>query len=170
VTVVRVSPARIEELSWRPARFLLADSDPVEKVLFRFFNGELFRITVDYDRDKTKGLSATDMVKALSAQYGSFTTPAKGTIVPSPTFIEGVTVVARLEDADYSFNLVQPLYGSGFGLVAFSKRLEGLAEASITTGTQLDEQDAPRRAKLKEQNAQSELDKMRLVNIGHFRP
>jgi len=79
-------------------------------------------------------------------------------------------VVARWEDADYSLNLVQAPYGSKFGLIAFSKRLDGLAQAAIATGMHLDEQEAPQRQKMEEQNAQTKLDETRLVNKPHFRP
>jgi hypothetical protein len=55
VTVIHERPARIEELSWRPVRFFPGDTDPVEQVSFSFYNGQLFRMLVAYDTNKTNG-------------------------------------------------------------------------------------------------------------------
>ena len=96
--------------------------------------------------------------------------PVVETLLPSASFSEGVKVVARWEDADYSLDLVQSPYGSKFGLIAVSKRLDGLAQAAIASGIQLDEQEAPQRQRAEELSAQSKLDKARLANKPHFRP
>jgi len=78
--------------------------------------------------------------------------------------------VACWQDRDYSLNLVQSPYGLKFGLIVFSKHLDGLAETAIAAGVQLDQQEAPQRQKIEEQNAQAKLDKARLANRVHFRP
>jgi hypothetical protein len=172
VTVIHEHPARIQELTWNPERFSGAsrDTDPVEQVLFSFYNGQLFRMVVDYDNQKTEGLSVQDIIEGISAKYGTALRPAVETLLPSATFSEGVKVVARWEDADYSLDLVQSPYGWTFGLIALSKRLEGLAQVAIATGIHLDGQEAPQRQRIEEQETQSTLDKTRLVNKGHFRP
>lgn len=171
-TVIHERPARIKELTWSPERFASAspDTDPVEQVLFSFYNGQLFRIVVDYADQKTEGLSVQDNIETISGRYGPATHPVVETLLPSGSFSEGVKVVARWEDADYSLNLVQSPYGSRFGLIAFSKHLDGLAETAIAAGVQLDQQEAPQHQKAEEQNAQGKLDKTRLVNKPHFRP
>ena len=172
VTAIHQRPARIEGLAWNPERFSSAsrDTDPVQQVLFSFYNGQLFRMVVDYDNQKTEGLTADDIIEAISARYGTATRPGVETSLASASFSEGVRVVARWEDADYSVNLVQSPYGLKFGLIAFSKRLNGLAQAAIAAGIRLDEKEAPQRLKAEEQSAQSKLDKTRLVNRPHFRP
>jgi hypothetical protein len=172
VTTIHERPARIEELAWNPGRFssVSRDTDPVQHVLFSFYNGQLSRMVIDYDTDKTNGLSSDDIIEAVSTSYGAALRPPTETLLPSASFSEGVKVMARWEDADYSINLVQSPYGLRFGLIAFSKRLDSLAQASIASGVQLDEQEAPQRQKLKEQNAQNKLDKTRLVNKPRFRP
>jgi hypothetical protein len=81
-----------------------------------------------------------------------------------------VKVVARWEDADYSLDLVESPYASKFGLIAVSKRIDGLAQAAISAGDRLDEQEAPQRQRAEERSAQSKLDKARLANKPHFRP
>jgi hypothetical protein len=170
VIVIHERPARIQELNWRAVRFSSSDTDPVIRVVFSFYNGQLFRMVVDYEDQKTEGLSVHDIVDALSVQYGTAKRPAVRTLLPSASFSEGVTVLARWEDADYSLNLVQSPYGLKFGLIAFSKHLDGLAQAAIATGIHLDDQEAPLRQKIEEQNAQNKLEKTRLVNKPNFRP
>lgn len=170
VTVIHERPARIQELIWQPARFSSTSTDPVEQVLFSFYNGQLFRMVIDYDNQKTQGLTTEDMIKALSVPYGVATRPAVETMLPSASFIEGVAVLARWENAEYSFNLAESPYGSRFELIAFSNRLDGLAQAAMTTGIHQNEQEAPQRQKDKDQDAQNELEKTRDVNKGHFRP
>ena len=138
--------------------------------MFSFYNGQLFRIVVNYDNQKTVGLSTEDITEAFSRRYGLATHPAGETLFPSAVFSEGVTVVACWADAEYSFNLAQSPYGSSFELIAFSKHLNALADAAIATGIQIDAQETPERQKAEEQNAQSKLDKTRLANKPHFRP
>jgi len=45
-------------------------SDTVEQILFSFYNGELYLMSVTYDQTATKGLTEEDMVKSISAKYG----------------------------------------------------------------------------------------------------
>jgi len=64
-------PAVIQELWWKQS---LGGSslqpDPVREVVFSFYNGDLFRMVVTYDRYRTEGLSEDDMIEATSATYG----------------------------------------------------------------------------------------------------
>lgn len=172
VTTIHQRPARIQELTWNPGRFATADrdSDPVQQVLLSFYDGQLSRMVVDYDSERTVGLTPEDMLEAISAKYGAALRPVAETLLPSASFSEGMKVIARWEDAHYSLDLVQSPYGSKFGLIAVSKRLDGLAQAAIASGIQLDEQEAPQRQRAEELSAQGKLDKARLANKPHFRP
>jgi hypothetical protein len=170
VTVIHEHPARIQELSWRPARFSSGDTDSVERVSFSFYNGQLFRMVVYYDTDKTNGLTSEDIIEAVSAEYGTPTKPGVSMVLTSQFSDETVKVVARWEDVEYSFNLVQLPYGSTFKLLIFAKHLNALADAALAEGIRLDGQEAPQRQRIEEQETQSTLDKTRLVNKGHFRP
>ena len=51
VRVIHQRPALIQELEWRPQGSLSSSppADPVSEVLFSFYNGELFRIVINYD-------------------------------------------------------------------------------------------------------------------------
>ena len=172
VTTIQERPARMQELSWHPDRFsrAAADSNPVEKVVFRFYQGRLFRMVVDYDTDKTTGLTTQDLIDGISARYGLATKPGGTVALKSYFSDELVPVLARWEDAQSSWNLVQVPYASRLKLLIFSKSLNALAETAVADGIRRDEQEAPQRLKRQEQNAQNQLDKTRLVNKGNFRP
>src|SRR5947209_565498 len=77
VTVLHARPARIEELQWRPGRFsgVAATPDAVDQVRLVFINGRLFRMIVDYDSEKTDGMTTQDLIEAISAQYGTASRP-----------------------------------------------------------------------------------------------
>lgn len=173
VTTIHQRPARVQELTWHPGRFATAadrDTDPVEQVVLSFYQGQLSRIAVDYDSDKTSGLTPEDMVDAISTRYGAASRPTVETLVSSASFSEGAKVVARWEDAASSLDLVQSPYGLKFGLIAISKRLDGLSQTAIASGIQLDEHEAPQRERAEELSVQRKLDKAQLANKPHFRP
>ena len=64
-------------------RFFFGDTDPVEQVSFSFYNGQLFRMVVDYDTDKTNGLTSEDIIEAVSAEYGTPTKPGVSMVLAS---------------------------------------------------------------------------------------
>ena len=68
-------PALIQELEWQALYLDPKQSDSVRNLLFSFYNGELFRLVVSYDRDHTEGMLAEDFIEAMSAKYGVATKP-----------------------------------------------------------------------------------------------
>ena len=72
VKVIDSRPALVQEIALAPAvrSAPRPTTDSVQEVVFTFFNGELFRIVVNYDRYETEGMTAGDMVEAISATYG----------------------------------------------------------------------------------------------------
>ena len=178
--VIHQRPAVIQELEWRPQRFLASSPqvDPVKEILFSFYNGELFRMLVNYDQHKTEGLTDEDMVEAISAKYGIATRPAtKITLLLSSSFHvynDSEKVIARWEDSQYSFNLVRSSYQLSFGMVVYSKQLDALAQAAITEARRLDQQEAPQKELELRQKQQADsrvlLEKARLTNKPSFRP
>jgi hypothetical protein len=172
--VIHQRPAVIQELTWQPLSSS-PQADPVRTIFFSFYNDELFRIVVNYDRYKTEGLTTEDVVEALSAKYGTATKPAAEIIFSSSqVYNDSEVVIARWEDSQYSFNLFRSSYQPTFGMVGFSKRLDALARAAIAEAIRLDEQEAPQR-KIERQKKQDAEDraaqaKARLVNKPAFRP
>jgi hypothetical protein len=168
--VIHQRPAEIQELSWRG---LPADS--VKGIVFSFYNGALFRMAVDYDRYNTAGLTAQDMIEAISATYGTAVDPsAEITAASIYGGDESVKVIARWEDSKWSFNLVRFRYEPSFTLIAFSKQLQGEAQAAVDEAVRLDRQEAPQREierRDKEvEERRLEQEKARLANRPDFRP
>ena len=171
-TTVIKRPALIQQLNWRPSRYsgTSGEKDPVDQVEFRFLDAQLFRIVVDYDSHKVAGLTADDLIDGIAAQYGVAVRPG-GTILLTSQFSDEAThVLARWEDADYSFNLVQRPYSTSLKLVMLSKVVSARAGAAISEGIRLDKEEAPALLKLEEEKAKTELDRNRLVNKARFRP
>lgn len=163
-------PATIQQLSWRAE-----SGDSVSGIAFRFMNGELFSMVVNYDRDNTAGLTAEDMIHAISATYGTAVdSPVEITVPSIYGGDETVTAMARWEDASWSFNLVRFKYETSFALVALSKRLNGEARTAIDEAVRLDRQEAPQRAIESRDKADDEKrleqEKSRLANRPGFRP
>ena len=178
-------PALIQELEWRAHSFLETSprADSVKSVLFSFYNGELFRLVVTYDPDRTEGMTAEDMVEAVSAKYGTAARPEAEVVLPSTMLYSdgeksiserGETVIARWENSEYSFNLFRSSYQNAFGLVGYSKRLDDLARVAIVEATRLDKEEAPEREtgrqKKKDEDDRAQQEKARRANKAPFRP
>jgi len=170
VTTIHQRPARIQELTWDPERFSSSPTEAVQQVLLSFYNGQLFRMVIDYDTEKVKGLTSDDIIAAVAAKYGAPARSGVTFVLPADFAEDTQQVVARWEDADNSFSLVQLPYGPNFQLVVVSKRLSALTDAALAEGARLDAKEAPGLLKLKEESDKSDLSKERLVNKAHFRP
>jgi hypothetical protein len=176
--LIHQRPAMIQELEWRPRNSLgpSLQTDSVIGAIFGFYNGQLYRIVVDYDPYKTEGLTEEDLVEGISAQYGTPTVPVAKIISSSSsqTFSDSEKVIARWEDPQYSVNLFRFSYKPSFGLLIFSKRLDAMAQVAIVEAVRLDRQEAPQR-EIDRQNKQDEEkraveQKARPANKVGFRP
>jgi len=175
VKLVHQRPAMIQELEWQPGSFSAspAAADPVKDIRFSFYNGELFRMVVNYDRHKTDGLTAEDMIEAISVKYGAATRPAEEIVLPSISN-ETVKVAARWEDAQYSLDLIRSSFQISFEMVMYSKRLGALAQAAVVEAIRMDQEEAPQReierVKKQEEEYRIQQEKARQVNRAAFRP
>jgi hypothetical protein len=168
-------PAMIQALDFEPNLFhsAVAKGDPVSSISLSFVDGQLFRMAVVYDRYKVEGMTADDMVQALSASYGTATRP-KAEIVYHSYYGDSVPVIARWEDPEYSYNLVRAEDRSSFALVLYSKALDARAQTAIIEAIRLDALAAPQREadRVSKQAADNQLEqeKARLANKASFRP
>ena len=80
---------------------------------FSFYNDQLFRLVIDYDRTRTEGTTDADMIEAISVAYGPRLTTAARTMVVSSIVNESGTRVASWGDAEYSVVLYRASYASG---------------------------------------------------------
>jgi hypothetical protein len=173
--VIHSRPALIQELDWRPQPLgSTSEKDPAQDVVFSFYDGELFRIAVAYDRYQTEGLTVDDFIDAISIAYGPAARPTAPAKVDPGSYSDQEEILAQWQDSQYRFDLIRSSYGSSFKLVGVIKRLESSAHAATLEAKRLDDQEAPQReaARLasEEQAAKANLEKARLVNKLNFRP
>ena len=171
VRLVQKRPALIQEMDWLP--HTLGLSDPVKEGVLCFFNEELFRITITYDRYKVEGLTSEDVIESISATYGSATRPIAEILYHS-LYGETARVEARWEDEQYSYNLVRTGDLKSFAMILYSKKVEIAAEAALAEAARLDGQEAPQKEidQKKRQDEEERLvqDKARAANKPNFRP
>jgi hypothetical protein len=171
--VVHEHPALIEELTWRPAQpsNSTRPAEPVQKVLFSFYNGTLYRMLVTYDISATKGLTDDDMIRVVSAQYGAATRPVADVSFPTePSYRKTERVIARWEDSQYSFNLLRSYWSNAFEIVMFSKQMDAQAGISIVESVKLEQQQAPQKQAAQVAKEADDLERARQKNIETLRP
>jgi len=173
-TVIHQRPAVIQEMTFwslnsSPSR---VGVDPVSQVLFSFYNGELYRIAVTYDRDATEGMTDEDMVKAVSARYGVGTR-----LYPEINFATNDVfarseemIIARWEDSQNAVNLLRSSNMNSFRLAVFSKRLDAEAVAASTESVRLEKQEAPQKEIDRQKKEVDDLALARQKNKTSFRP
>jgi hypothetical protein len=178
--IIHQRPALLQDLEWRPSHWLtgatLPSTDPVQQIGFSFYNDRLFRIVVDYDRDRTEGLMDADLIEAISEVYGVPATRAAGPArVASRVETESGSPVARWGDAAHIVVLYRTSsYRGGFRLIITDPALDDLARKATTQAVRLDDQEAPKRevARLKKEqdDGRTAAEKARLANKKVFRP
>jgi hypothetical protein len=166
-------PALIQELTWWPPNLPGTSfrSDTVEQILFSFYNADLYKISVTYDRTSTEGLAAEDMVKSISAKYGPPTNIAlEGDSATNEQYEVRQKLVASWEDSQYSFCLVRSSFSGGFELVIYSKRLNAEAEIALAEAVKLEKQEEPQREAERQKKDADDLEVTRQKNQKSFRP
>src|SRR5437667_8342115 len=144
-------PAVLQDLEWRPSRWAagssVASTDPVDKIMFSFYNDHLFRLVVDYDRDRTIGMTDADMTAAISTVYGL---PIKRMLgaakVASDIETESGSAVARWGDTEHAVVLYRTAsHRETFRLIMTDPALDDLARKAASQAARLDEREAPQR-------------------------
>ena len=172
-------PSVLQDLEWRPSRWIPGSmsmsTDPVEQIVFSFYNDQLFRVVVDYARDRTEGMTDADMVEAIAAVYGTPGARAAGaTRAASQVEVASGAAVARWGDAARSLVLYRTsAYGDGFRLILTDLALDRLARKATIDAARLDERDAPRlevaRQKKERDDGRATAEKARAINKAAFR-
>jgi hypothetical protein len=174
-TVIHQRPVVIQEMTFwslnsSPSR---VGVDPVSQVLFSFYNDELYRIAVTYDRDATEGLTEEDMVQAVSARYGTGTRLYPEINLPTNDVFarSEEMIIARWEDSQNAVNLLRSTSNmNSFRLAVFSKRLDAQAVAASTESVKLEKQEAPQKEIDRQKKEVDDLDLARQKNKTTFRP
>ncbi len=170
-------PATIQELEWRApyvdSRTTLAD--PVREITFTFYKDALYQVIVNYDRDRTEGLTNSDIVESLSMAYGPpiLASARTRTSPPVEGFLDS-NVVAQWEKADSLLTVIRGSYTSEVQLILVSKSLSARARTAIREAVRLDAIEAPGReaAQRKQEavEAGAGRDEARIANKAAFRP
>ena len=178
-TTIHLRPAMMQELEWRRP-YSVSDAtsgqaDPVQLIVFSFYNDQLSRMVVDYDRNRTVGMTDADMIEAISTMYGPpLKSALKKTAVLSQLEEESGTLLARFGDASCAVVLYRSSYASGFRLIVTSPRLEALARTAGAQALRLDEREAPQREIARQKKEAADIraseEQSRLANKAAFRP
>jgi hypothetical protein len=176
--IMHQRPVLIQDLEWRLPYALTGPSapspDPVERIVFTFYSDQLCRVVIDYDHNRTEGMTDADMIDAVSSVYGS---PSKvlqkRPVASSQVIEESGTRLAQWGGGDYTVVLYQSTYRS-FRMIVTSPRLDALARSAEAEAVRLDERDAPKRELARQtkeaDDKRAAQEKARLANKALFRP
>jgi hypothetical protein len=171
--VLHEQPALIQELTfWPPQPYSsLRPAEPLEQILFSFYDGSLYRMLMTYDTSATKGLTDEDMIRVVSAKYGTATRPDTVVSFPmNPSYKTSEKVLARWEDSQYSLNLFRSSGGDTFAIVMFKKQLDAQAGVSIAESVKREHEEAPQKEASRVQKDAADLELERQKNIKTLRP
>jgi hypothetical protein len=176
--VIHQRPAVMKDLEWRPRYFsggVSPQTDPVGLMVFSFYDDQLFRVVVDYDRHRTEGMTETDMIDAITAIYGPVSKPKpKESRAPAAQYGAPDAPLAFWGDTEFSVTLLRVAYPQSFRLVVAFTRLENLARTASAEAVRLDAHEAPQReiARLKKEAEESlaAQEKAKGENKAGFRP
>jgi hypothetical protein len=172
-SVVQQSPALIQELTWWPTQSFRPSAPPqsLERVLFSFYNGKLYKIAVTYSGSATEGLTSADMVRAFSATYGVATVAvAEKTPSSMVAYSDTEEAVASWENSQDSVTLSRSPLSTAFQLVIFSKQVNGQADAAIASAARQESEDAPQKEAARVKKVADDLETQRQNNLKTFRP
>ncbi len=172
VRLIHARPAMSQELTWWPSPAgTSVRSEAIEQILFSFNDGELYKISVIYDRGATEGLTAADMMKALSLKYGPVTSVAlEIDVTPKDHYDSSGKAIASWEDSEYSVNLVRSTFTDVFGLIIYSKRANAEADIAAAQAVILEKQEGPKREAARQQKETDDLEVARQKNRKIFQP
>ncbi|HXN50907.1 MAG TPA: hypothetical protein VN943_03145 [Candidatus Acidoferrum sp.] len=173
VKVIRSQPALIQEVTWWPPNSpgTTFQSDAVREIVFSLYNGELYKMSVTYDRTSTEGLTTPDMMKLVTAKYGPIANVALAIDSPANDRYDlRAKTIASWEDSQYAIDLVRSAFTDDFGLIIYSKRVNADAELAIAEGVKLEEQERPRREAERRKRETDDLEVTRLKNQKIFHP
>jgi len=177
-SVIHSRPALIQELKWRQPYFVAGSSqlqtDAVERIAFSFYNDQLFSLAIEYDSQRTEGMTDGDMIAALSNTYGPSSTLKPRAADPASRAVEAAPPLARWEPSEYSVTLLRSTFGDGYRVVVTSTALDALARAAEAQAVRLDRQEAPQKAIAQQKQdadaARASQEKARSANKAAFRP
>ena len=171
--VIHPSPALIQEMTYWPYRSYQssAQSDPVQEIVFSFYNGELYKVAITYEGSATQGMTPADMVRAISAEYGDATMAAGAANLPDVGIYDSIGApIATWGDTQYLMTLARSPLSNAFQLVFVSKQLNGQADAAIAEASRQAREDAPQKEIARAKKEVDDLEARRQTNLKTFHP
>jgi hypothetical protein len=176
--VIHTRPAVMQELEWRPRYYSAGTAprtDPVDVMLFKFYDNQLFMVVADYDRRRTEGMSGEDMIAAISETYGPISqVPSRTLGTPTVQYGFPDTPLAVWGTSEYSVTLLRVAYPAAFRLVVAHTRLENLARTATAAAVRQDADEAPQRELARQKreaaDAAAAQEKAKAENKAQFRP
>lgn len=169
VKTVHQRPSMVQSLEWH-APYASPESapDPARSITFGFVDGQLYELSVDYDRTRVGELTAADLVAGVADVYGPRQSASVRAPVP-PGSAAGTVVLGYWADAQATVTLVRGPY-EDLRLVVRSTALGAQATRAIAAAVAQDVIDAPsRRAEARATEA-AVLRDTRTKNRSAFRP
>jgi hypothetical protein len=172
IHVIHQGPVILEELTSWPVQ---SNRQPgqrqsVEQIGFSFCDGTLYKIVATYDSSAVEGMTADDIVNAVSVKYGIATRPAPDTGTPQALSFSSADVpVALWQDSQYSATLFRSPLSESFQLVVLSKALASKADAATAEAVKQEQADAPRMEVAREKKVADDLEAERQKNVQSFR-
>ena len=150
VTVVHERPSLVQQLTWRPHRFISGTTlnpEALAEMVLTFHVGRLARIAVTYDRERIAGLTNTDLLEATSDVYGTAMLASTPTAMQTPTVpaASDQEVIGRWRDAESIVVLWREPYPDRVGLLLTSITGDLASQEAIAEGVRLDAAGAPAR-------------------------
>jgi len=173
VKLVHSQPALIQEVTWWPPNSpgRTAQSDAVREIVFSLYNGELYKMSITYDRTSTEGLTSPDMMKAVTARYGPVANvPLAIDSAANDRYDLSAKIIASWESSQDCVDLVRSAFTDDFGLVIYSKRFNADADLAIAEAAKLEEQERPKREAERHQRETNDLELTRQKNQKIFHP
>jgi hypothetical protein len=172
-------PAKLQQLEWR-APYVSAGTplaDPVRDIAFGFYDDQLFRIVVRYERDRMEGLTTDDVIESLVGVYGVPVLSSARTSRSAPVDVDAPTntsVAAKWEDSSSSITLYRGNDVQEFQLAIINKAINARARTARDEAVRLDTQEAPQREvdrlAMNAENGRTALAKARTLNKAAFKP
>ncbi len=130
-TVIHQRPVLIQELEWQPRQSYATNhsTEPVKEVVLTFYDGELYRIAVKYDRFQHGGDDAEDLIAAISQVYGTASKPVGGTTYDRIACLSRTGGQSSRDGRSSVFLQSRALDAHvEFSMILLSKRLDELAK------------------------------------------
>jgi hypothetical protein len=176
VKVVSERPTLVQQLLWRPHRFIsgtAVEPDPLADMMLTFHLDRLVRIAVTYDRPRTEGLTNADLFDALTGVYGTsllVSTPSR----PVDSSSTPPVTIGQWGDGKTSLVLQRERYPDRLSLTIISIEAFAAMEQALAEGLVIQTTEAPAR-ELARRQAETEAarvrdEQVRRTNKAAFKP